>query len=141
MNDPNDTDAHCGFFVAQSTHVCEMIQNRRQSERFVVRRSESTNGGSASSPFDQRLAQANTREKERAKKTRSNTKGTVFADNNNNPSSSSSSSSSSRNRMMMMMMMMMFLKEKGVSREIKRKSKIKIDANNTRTHPVPVLPL
>tara|TARA_B000000437_G_C11523926_1_gene256354 strand:- start:8 stop:250 length:243 start_codon:yes stop_codon:yes gene_type:complete len=68
MNDPNDTDAHCGFFVAQSTHVCEMIQNRRQSERFVVRRSESTNGGSASSPFDQRLAQANTREKERAKK-------------------------------------------------------------------------
>ena len=24
MNDPNDTDAHCGFFVEQSTHVCEM---------------------------------------------------------------------------------------------------------------------
>ena len=40
-----------------------------------------------------------------------------------------------------MMMMMMFLKEKGVSREIKRKSKIKIDANTTRERtPFPFFP-
>jgi len=96
MNDPNDTDAHCGFFVEQSTHVCEMQymmmmitkrlhlgrhhhhqpreEKRNDSEsssvgKVVVRRSESTTLEARLVPsFDQRLAQAHGKKKAKKKR-------------------------------------------------------------------------
>jgi len=33
MNDPNDTEAHCGFFVEQSTHVFVLRERIRENKR------------------------------------------------------------------------------------------------------------
>ena len=40
MNDPNETEAHCGFFVEQSTHVCLVRCVSKECVKRGLKRSE-----------------------------------------------------------------------------------------------------